>query len=230
MMWARGRRCRRRAADGRRPRAGQRLSAAAVVPAVLPRHDVSRGQAVVHQHGAAVRAARPARRRAGPSRRRSFVTHRPHVSFEGSASATDARREILHGVDFEIRPGVRSPCRALRLGQVDSGATDVPLLRCRRRPHPGRTAARPARRHGRKTLRAAIGIVPQDTVLFQRHDPLQHPLRPSEAGRERSEAPRAPPTSDFIVTLPDGYETQVGERGLKLRGGEAAGRDRHGPF
>ena len=71
------------------------------------------------------------------------------------------------------------------------------------------------------SLRAALGIAPQDTVLF--NDTIYYNIaygRP-EASREEVEgAARAAKIHDFILSLPDGYQTTVGERGLKLSGGE----------
>jgi ABC-type transport system involved in Fe-S cluster assembly fused permease/ATPase subunit len=72
-----------------------------------------------------------------------------------------------------------------------------------------------------QSLRAAIGIVPQDTVLF--NDTIYYNIqygRPGAARDEVEEAARAAHIHDFIVSLPDGYRTEVGERGLKLSGGE----------
>jgi len=71
------------------------------------------------------------------------------------------------------------------------------------------------------SLRAAIGIVPQDTVLF--NDTILYNIRygrPEAGDAEVYEAARAAHIHDFIITLPAGYETMVGERGLKLSGGE----------
>ena len=71
------------------------------------------------------------------------------------------------------------------------------------------------------SLRAAIGIVPQDTVLF--NDTLYYNIQYGRPGASREEveaAARAAQLEDFIHQLPDGYETRVGERGLKLSGGE----------
>jgi ATP-binding cassette subfamily B protein len=70
-------------------------------------------------------------------------------------------------------------------------------------------------------VRAAIGIVPQDTVLF--NDTIFYNIaygRPDASREEVLEAARAAHIHDFIAALPDGYETRVGERGLKLSGGE----------
>ena len=71
------------------------------------------------------------------------------------------------------------------------------------------------------SLRGAIGIVPQDTVLF--NDTVHYNIaygRPGAADEEIKDAARLAAIHDFIVSTPDGYETRVGERGLKLSGGE----------
>jgi ATP-binding cassette subfamily B protein len=72
-----------------------------------------------------------------------------------------------------------------------------------------------------ESLRAAIGIVPQDTVLF--NDTIEYNIaygRPGAARAEVVAAARAAHIHAFVESLPDGYETRVGERGLKLSGGE----------
>ena len=72
-----------------------------------------------------------------------------------------------------------------------------------------------------ESLRAAIGIVPQDTVLF--NDTVAYNIaygRPGATEKDVHEAARLAHVHDFIVALPDGYDTMVGERGLKLSGGE----------
>ena len=71
------------------------------------------------------------------------------------------------------------------------------------------------------SLRAAIGIVPQDTVLF--NDSIFYNIaygRPDASQDDVSEAARRAQLKDFIAKLPDGFGTRVGERGLKLSGGE----------
>ena len=71
------------------------------------------------------------------------------------------------------------------------------------------------------SLRAAIGIVPQDTVLF--NDTIYYNIaygRPSASRAEVEEAARLAQIHDFVEGLPDGYDAMVGERGLKLSGGE----------
>jgi len=72
-----------------------------------------------------------------------------------------------------------------------------------------------------ESLRAAIGIVPQDTVLF--NDTIRYNIaygRPGASDAEVGEAARLAAIHDFVAELPEGYETRVGERGLKLSGGE----------
>ncbi|MBO6827822.1 MAG: ATP-binding cassette domain-containing protein, partial [Sneathiella sp.] len=72
-----------------------------------------------------------------------------------------------------------------------------------------------------KTVRASIGIVPQDTVLF--NDTIAYNIgygRPDASREEVEEAARMASVEKFIQNLPDGFDTMVGERGLKLSGGE----------
>jgi ATP-binding cassette subfamily B protein len=72
-----------------------------------------------------------------------------------------------------------------------------------------------------ESLRAAIGVVPQDTVLF--NDTIRYNIaygRPGASDAEVEQAARLAQVHDFVLRLPDGYETRVGERGLKLSGGE----------
>ena len=81
------------------------------------------------------------------------------------------------------------------------------------------------------SLRQAIGIVPQDTVLF--NDTLRYNIGYGKTGSSDEEIERAARLAhihDFIVGLPDGYDTRVGERGLKLSGGESSGWRSHAPF
>ena len=72
-----------------------------------------------------------------------------------------------------------------------------------------------------KSLRAAIGVVPQDTVLF--NDTIRYNIaygRPGASQEDIEAAAKAAQVHDFVLRLPEGYETRVGERGLKLSGGE----------
>ncbi len=72
-----------------------------------------------------------------------------------------------------------------------------------------------------ESLRAAIGVVPQDTVLF--NDTIRYNIaygRPDASQEEIEQAARLAQVNEFVLSLPDGYDTMVGERGLKLSGGE----------
>ncbi|HKB07954.1 MAG TPA: ABC transporter ATP-binding protein/permease [Candidatus Polarisedimenticolia bacterium] len=149
-----------------------------------------------------------------------LVTRRPRVSFEGVRFGYDPRREILHGVDFEVPPGGTVAV----VGHSGSGKSTLARLMYRFYDIDAghiRIDGLDLREMTQKSLRGAIGIVPQDTVLF--NDSIFYNIlygRP-DAGREEVEAvARAAHIHDFIVSLPDGYATEVGERGLKLSGGE----------
>jgi len=147
-------------------------------------------------------------------------TRQPRVSFEGVRFGYDARREILHGVDFEVPPGHTVAVVA----HSGSGKSTLARLLYRFYDVGGghlRIDGTDVRDLAQDSVRAAIGIVPQDTVLF--NDTIRYNIhygRPSATDAEVEEAARAAHIHDFILTLPDGYESQVGERGLKLSGGE----------
>ena len=147
-------------------------------------------------------------------------TQRPEVSFEDVVFGYDDRRRILHGVDFVIPPG----------GTVavvgHSGAGKSTLTRLLYRFYDvdgGRILVDGCdiRDYTQGSLRGAIAIVPQDTVLF--NDTIYYNIHygKTEATRDEVEAAaRAAHIHEFIMSMPDGYETEVGERGLKLSGGE----------
>jgi len=142
------------------------------------------------------------------------------VRFENVSFAYDPKRAILHGVDFEIPAG-----RTLAVvGHSGSGKSTLARLLYRFYDVQGgaiRVNGHDLRALTQASLRAAIGIVPQDTVLF--NDTLFYNIqygRPLAAREEVEAAARAAQLTDFIARLPDGFETRVGERGLKLSGGE----------
>ncbi|CAI0969047.1 Putative multidrug export ATP-binding/permease protein SAV1866 [Serratia quinivorans] len=142
------------------------------------------------------------------------------VSFDSVSFGYDVRRPILKNVSFTIPAGNtvavvgasgagKSTLSRLlfRFYDVSSGAVSID--------------GQDIRDLKQASLRAAIGIVPQDTVLF--NDTLGYNIGYGKTGSSQEEIERAARLAhihEFIVSLPDGYETRVGERGLKLSGGE----------
>jgi ATP-binding cassette subfamily B protein len=149
-----------------------------------------------------------------------LVATQPRVTFEDVRFGYDARREILHGISFEIPPGHRVAV----VGHSGSGKSTLARLLYRFYDISGgaiRIDGRDIREVGQDSVRGAIGIVPQDTVLF--NDTIRYNIRygrPSATDAEVEAAAAAAHIHVFIASLPDGYESAVGERGLKLSGGE----------
>jgi ATP-binding cassette subfamily B protein len=143
-----------------------------------------------------------------------------HVRFEAVDFGYDVRRQVLHGIDFEIPAG-----RTVAVvGPTGSGKSTLSRLLFRFFDvGGGRITIDGAdlRELDQDALRRAIGIVPQDTVLF--NDSIYYNIaygRPEASRDEVVAAARAAHIHEFIERLPDGYDTAVGERGLKLSGGE----------
>jgi ABC-type transport system involved in Fe-S cluster assembly fused permease/ATPase subunit len=142
------------------------------------------------------------------------------VSFERVDFFYEKARQILFGVSFEIPAGQRVAV----VGHSGSGKSTLSRLLFRFYDASGgaiRINGVDLRAMKQASLRAAIGIVPQDTVLF--NDTILYNIRygrPEASDAEVIEAARAAHIHDFIETLPKKYETMVGERGLKLSGGE----------
>jgi ATP-binding cassette subfamily B protein len=149
-----------------------------------------------------------------------LVTTQPTVRFEDVHFGYDVRREILHGVSFEISAGGTVAV----VGHSGSGKSTLARLLYRFYDvNAGRISVdgKDIREITQSSLRGAIAIVPQDTVLF--NDTIFYNIlygRPHATREEVEDAARAAHIHDFIVSLPDGYQTPVGERGLKLSGGE----------
>jgi ATP-binding cassette, subfamily B, heavy metal transporter len=145
---------------------------------------------------------------------------RGHVRFENVHFGYELGREILKGVDLDIPPGTS-------LAVVGpSGAGKSTLARLLYRfydPTAGRILidGQDISLVTQASLRAAIGIVPQDTVLF--NDTIGYNIgygRADASTQAIESAARGAAIHDFITALPQGYESMVGERGLKLSGGE----------
>ena len=156
----------------------------------------------------------------------------PAVKFENVRFSYEPAREILHGVSFEIPPGKTVAV----VGPSGSGKSTLARLLYRFYDVTNAASGSEPGPHGvgritingqdiksvtQSSVRQAIGIVPQDTVLF--NDTIEYNIlygRP-EAGHDAAvQAAQAAHIHSFIERLPLGYRTMVGERGLKLSGGE----------
>jgi ATP-binding cassette subfamily B protein len=142
------------------------------------------------------------------------------VCFEHVSVAYTAGRSVLRGVSFRVSPG-------MTLGIVGmSGAGKSTLIRLLMRliePDEGRILLDGISIHevSLEELRRSIAVVPQDTVLF--NDTIAYNIAVGCLGSSREEIERAAKLAqlhDFVTRLPERYETRVGERGVKLSGGE----------
>ena len=144
----------------------------------------------------------------------------PTVRFEDVQFAYDPARPILKGISFEIPAGKTVAV----VGPSGSGKSTLARLLFRFYDiQQGRItmAGQEIRSVTQASLRSCVGIVPQDTVLF--NDTVAYNIaygRPGASQDEIESAARAARIHDFIAATPKGYATQVGERGLKLSGGE----------
>ena len=142
------------------------------------------------------------------------------VAFEDVQFAYRPDRGILHGVSFSVPPGATVAI----VGSSGAGKSTISRLLFRFYDvNAGRITidGQDIRAVTQDSLRRALGIVPQDTVLF--NDTIRYNIRygrPEATAEEVERAADLAQIGDFIARLPDGYDTMVGERGLKLSGGE----------
>ncbi|RMD90305.1 MAG: ABC transporter ATP-binding protein/permease [Alphaproteobacteria bacterium] len=149
-----------------------------------------------------------------------LVVTEGRVEFDHVGFAYDPARPILRDLDLVVEPAHKVAI----VGPSGSGKSTIGRLLFRFYDvNSGaiRIDGQDIRDVTQASLHAAIGIVPQDTVLF--NDTIYYNIaygRPDAAREEVEAAAKAANIHDFILSLPEGYETQVGERGLKLSGGE----------
>jgi ATP-binding cassette subfamily B protein len=142
------------------------------------------------------------------------------VVFDNVTFDYETERAILKGISFRVGPGER----VALVGPSGSGKSTIGRLLFRFYDVTGgavRIDGQDLRDITQASLHAQIGVVPQDTVLF--NDTVLYNIaygRPEASREEIEAAARAAKIHDFILSLPQGYDTTVGERGLKLSGGE----------
>jgi ATP-binding cassette subfamily B protein len=142
------------------------------------------------------------------------------VRFENVRFGYDPEREILKGIDIDVAPGTMLAV----VGPSGAGKSTLSRLLFRfYEPTGGRILidGQDLAEVAQESVRRALGIVPQDSVLF--NDSIGYNIGYGKDGASQADienAARGAAIHDFIASLPDGYDAQVGERGLKLSGGE----------
>ncbi|MCE8009596.1 ABC transporter ATP-binding protein/permease [Aestuariivita sp.] len=142
------------------------------------------------------------------------------ITLEGVRFGYEETREILKGVDLTVEPGQMVAI----VGATGSGKSTIGRLLFRFYDVTEgalKIDGQDIRDVTQTSLHDAIGVVPQDTVLF--NDTIRYNIaygRDAATQEQIEDAARAAQIHDFIMSLPEGYETMVGERGLKLSGGE----------
>ena len=150
----------------------------------------------------------------------ALVVRRPTLAFENVRFGYEPERTILHDLSFEVPAGSHTAI----VGPSGAGKSTIARLLFRfYDPWSGRIVidGQDISEVRQKSLRAAIGIVPQDSVLF--NDTVGYNIaygREGASADEVEQAARDAAILPFIQSLPEGFDTEVGERGLKLSGGE----------
>ena len=150
----------------------------------------------------------------------ALIVRRGHVRFDRVSFGYDPRRPILKDVSFDIPPG----STVALVGPTGGGKSTIGRLLFRFYDVGDGCITidgQDLREVTQESLRRVIGVVPQDTVLF--NDTIYYNIAYGRPGASRDEvehAARSARIHDFIQSLPEGYDSQVGERGLKLSGGE----------
>jgi ATP-binding cassette subfamily B protein len=151
---------------------------------------------------------------------RDLVVTDGRIRFENLRFGYEPEREILKGIDLDVAPGATVAV----VGPSGAGKSTLSRLLFRfYDPTGGRITidGQDIRSVTQASLRRAIGIVPQDTVLF--NDTIGYNIGYGKEGASQAEieaAAQGAAIHDFIASLPEGYGAMVGERGLKLSGGE----------
>ncbi len=142
------------------------------------------------------------------------------ISFDNVQFGYTPQREILKGISFTVPAGRKVAI----VGPTGAGKSTISRLLFRFYDVTAGSVmvdGRDVRDYTQASLRAAVGVVPQDTVLF--NDTIRYNIaygRPDATQAEIEHAARVAQVHDFVLRMPDGYDTRVGERGLKLSGGE----------
>ena len=150
----------------------------------------------------------------------ALSVRRPTVVFDNVVFGYEPDRTILHGLSFEVPAG----SHVAIVGPSGAGKSTIARLLFRfYDPQSGRILidGQDIRKVTQASLRAAIGIVPQDSVLF--NDTIGYNIaygRDDATSDDVEDAARDAAILPFIAALPQGFDTEVGERGLKLSGGE----------
>lgn len=150
----------------------------------------------------------------------SAPAHGLSLAFRGVRFSYDGARRVLDGLSFSVRPGEQLAV----VGPSGAGKSTITRLVFRfYDPQEGvvEVDGCDVRDYRQSSLRSVIGLVPQDTVLF--NETLRYNIaygRPQASEAEIAQVIEAAQLSRFVASLPEGLQTSVGERGLKLSGGE----------